>query len=68
MSVLTHWHFVALSYGFAALVVVSAIVAVWADYRAQLRAIARLEAQGIRRRSDATAPAGAGVPVLRTAR
>jgi heme exporter protein D len=68
MSALGHWHFVALSYGFAALVVIGAIAAVWADYRAQLRAIARLEALGVRRRSEAASSSESGPSLARAAR
>ena len=49
-----HLGFVAAAYGFAALIVLSLIVWVFADHRAQRRTLAELEARGIRRRSADT--------------
>lgn len=44
-----HFGFVAAAYGIAALVIVGMIAAVLADYRAQSRALSRLEAARSRR-------------------
>jgi heme exporter protein D len=43
--------FVAAAYAFAAVILISLVVWVFADYRIQRRTLADLEAHGIRRRS-----------------
>jgi heme exporter protein D len=61
MSALGHWHYVAFAYGAAILVMAGLILAVLLDHRAQKRALAQLEARGVRRRAAAPAPAAAVV-------
>ena len=48
-----HLAFVAAAYGFAAVILTGLIVWVAVDHRVQRRALADLEARGIRRRSAA---------------
>ena len=54
-----HWAFIIWAYGLA--IVVIAALAAWIllDYRSQLKALAELEARGLRRRSRSR---GEGVP------
>lgn len=52
MGLGTHANFILAAYGAALLALALLIFWVWFDYRAQSRALAALEAQGIRRRSD----------------
>jgi heme exporter protein D len=49
-----HASFISMAYGAAALVLAAVILWVWFDYRAQRRALAALEAQGVSRRSART--------------
>ncbi len=46
-----HAAFIIAAYGAAAIALVGLILWVWLDYRAQSRALAALEAQGVTRRS-----------------
>ncbi len=48
-----HWGFIVASYAIFAAVVLGLIVWVVSDHRAQKKALADLDARGIRRRSDA---------------
>jgi len=48
---MTHIVYIALSYGFAAVIVAALICWTWLDGRARKREMAALEAAGIRRRS-----------------
>lgn len=47
-----HWGFIAASYAIFAVVVIGLVLWVTSDHRAQRKALADLEARGIRRRSD----------------
>ncbi|HEX5779162.1 MAG TPA: heme exporter protein CcmD [Xanthobacteraceae bacterium] len=51
MNLGPHATFILAAYGAAALALLSLMLWVWFDYRAQRRALDALEAQGIRRRS-----------------
>lgn len=51
-----HWGFIVASYAIFAAAVLGLILWVIADHRAQRKALADLEARGIRRRSDAREP------------
>ena len=46
-----HASFILAAYGAAAIALAALVLWVWLDYRAQSRALAALEAQGVRRRS-----------------
>jgi heme exporter protein D len=48
-----HAGFIAAAYGTGALIIIALVLWVVADYRAQRRALAALEAQGVGRRSRA---------------
>jgi heme exporter protein D len=52
MNLGPHASFIVASYAMAALVVLGLITWVLADFRAQRRVLADLEARGVRRRSD----------------
>jgi heme exporter protein D len=49
-----HATFIFTAYGSAAIVLAALVLWVWLDYRAQRRALAALEAQGVTRRSART--------------
>ncbi len=51
MTLGPHATFIVAAYGAAALALLSLVVWVWFDYRAQRRALEALEARGITRRS-----------------
>jgi heme exporter protein D len=50
---MTHTHFVLISYGLTALVLGGIGLWLWLDRRGRLAELKRLEASGVRRRSDA---------------
>ena len=56
-----HAFFILAAYGAAALVVLGLVARAVLDHRAQVRALARLEARGARRRSAVVEAAGAAV-------
>ncbi len=47
-----HGGYILAAYALAALVIAALVLRAWLDYRAQRTALDRLEARGIRRRSD----------------
>jgi heme exporter protein D len=51
-----HADFILAAYAVAAVVVAALVTWVIADYRAQARALAELDARGVRRRSDQAEP------------
>lgn len=58
MNLGPHAAFIVASYGAAAVLVAALVLWVWLDFRAQNRALAALEAQGVRRRSGRSAAEG----------
>ena len=49
-----HGNFIVAAYAAAAIVLAALVLWVWLDYRAQRRALAALEGQGVTRRSGRT--------------
>lgn len=49
-----HWGFIVAAYGFVAVILGAVIAITWIDGAQQRRALAELEARGIRRRSEQT--------------
>jgi heme exporter protein D len=49
-----HWGFIVAAYGFVAVILGAVIAITWIDGVQQRRALAELEARGIRRRSEQT--------------
>ena len=54
-----HWAFIVWAYGLAILAVAALVAWILIDYRVQVKALADLEARGLRRRSRARAEGGA---------
>ena len=55
MNLGPHAAFIVAAYGMAALVIATLLTWLSLDYRAQMRRLAELEAQGVTRRSDSAA-------------
>lgn len=56
MNLGPHADFILAAYAVSAIVIVGLIAWVIADHRAQMRALAELDARGVRRRSEQTQP------------